>query len=105
MRAKKPTPTLHVYLIDDGEQYWYVAKSPRSAMNMFLKANTYPKMTPAQYRTEYPDTTIIECDENKDFTITDRGSDTGTGQDEHRTMTSAEWIKECGEGCLATSNF
>lgn len=103
MKPKKP---LHVYLIDEnGDSYYYVAASPGRALTMFLKDNTYPKLTAARYKAECPETTITECDSTKEFTITDRASDTGADQDEHVTMTFAKWIKERGEGCLATSDF
>lgn len=101
----KPKKSLHVYLIDDGDQRWYVAQSTSRALTLFLKDVTYPKLTIAQYKKECPETTITECPDDKGFTITDRASDTGADQDEHTTMTFAEWIEERGEGCLAMSDF
>ena len=102
MKPKKP---LHVYLIDDGDQRYYVAQTPGRALTMFLKDVTYPKLTAAQYRAECPETTVVECDDDKEFTITDRACDTGADHDEHKTLTFREWAKEMGEGCLATSEI
>lgn len=102
---KKSVKPLHVYLIDDGDRRYYVAQSPSRALTMFLKDTTYPKLTCAQYRKECPETTIVECDDSKEFTITSLASDTGADEDEHKTLTFAQWTKEYGEGCLATSDF
>lgn len=97
---------LHVYLIDEsGDSHYYVAQTPGRALTMFLKDTTYPKLTVAQYRKECPETTITQCADDKEFTITSRASDTGADEDEHKTMTFVQWTKYWGEGCLATSDY
>lgn len=103
MKTKKPKK-LHVYHIDDGDDY-YVAQTPGRALAMFLKDHTYPKLTAVQYRKECPETTVTLCDDDKEFTITNLAEYTGEKEDEHKTMTFAEWTKEAGEGCLATSDY
>jgi hypothetical protein len=103
--SKKPVKSLHVYLIDDGDRRYYVAQTPGRALTMFLKDTTYPKLTASQYRKECPETTITQCDDNREFTITSLASDTGADEDENKTLTFAQWIKERGEGCLATSDY
>lgn len=107
MKTKKSTrpKSLHVYHIDDGDNYWYVAQTSGRALTMFLKDHTYPKLTAAQYRKECPGTTIVECDDDKEFTITSLASDTGAPEDGHQTLTMREWTKYWGEGCLATSDY
>lgn len=100
MAKKSP---LHVYHIDGGIQYWYIAKSARAALNMFVKDTTYPLLTVPQYKNQYPETTITQCDESRPFTLVDLAEWTGEKEDEERTMTLGEWAKEAGEGCLATS--
>ncbi len=102
----KPKKPLHVYLIDEsGDCYYYVARSKPSALGLFLKDHTYPKMTITQYRKESPKTTVTLCDDDREFTITSLASDTGGPEDEHRTLTMRAWAKEWGEGCLATNDF
>lgn len=100
----KPKP-LHVYHIDDGDDYWYIAQTPGRALAMFIKDHTYPKLTIAQYKRECPEATMTLCDDAQEFTITSRASDTGADQDEHKTLTMREWTKYWGEGCLATSDL
>jgi hypothetical protein len=104
MKPKK-RKTLHVYLIDTGDSYYYVAPSASRALTLYLKDHTYPRLTQVQYRKECPDTIITQCDDDNEFTITSLAGDTGESEDEYKTLTMRKWTKEMGEGCLATSDY
>ena len=100
-KKSKSKPIPHVYLIDVGDRIWCVASSARKAWNLYMGD---PKMTLSKYLKEWPDTTVTQCDDDKEFTITSRAEDTGKLEDEHETMTFGEWAKT-GEGLLAQSDY
>lgn len=104
----KPHPLLHVYLIEEHDDfetsYHYVAPSAARALSLFIKDHCDPKLSIVKYQAECPKTTITQCADDQSLTITDLAEYTGKAHDKHYTHTMAEWAKECGEGALAASD-
>lgn len=63
-----PNP-LHVYEIDDGESWHYVAASRERALELFVADTWGTKTTVAEYLKECPETTVTKCPEDKVLTI------------------------------------
>jgi hypothetical protein len=88
---------LHVYLIDDGEQHWYIATSARRALTAFAKAQFGTSAT--EYLKENPETEISHLPDNEILTINQEGPDGSLKRVRHRCST---WTKQ-GAGFLCTT--
>ncbi len=96
------TSPLHVYLIDDGAQHWYVATDAQHALAQYVD-DTYGG-TVEDYLKDYPETTVSQCPDDKTLTI-NFDPYREIDEDHEETKTMAEWVKERGEGCLAGSEW
>lgn len=96
------SPKLNLYCIDNGEDFFYVAKDEESAIQMFFESWVDDEVTTREAyeaRLGHPLKVSLVPDD-KQMTILFEELD-----DEERTMTAREWIWECGEGFLSTSLY
>lgn len=99
MTKKSPVKN-HVYLIDDGESFWYVAPSARAALQRYVKDSYHP-LTVTQFRKQYPNTKVSQCADRKRFTV---AFEQLNGEFKDETRTFGGWAKNWIEGgMLATS--
>ncbi len=94
---------LHVYQIEDGVTYWWVAPTQRAAYQAYVKSQYGTTVTKYRAETAESEQVVISaCEWYKMFSITNLAEHTGAELDETREMTFAEWAREAGPGMLAT---
>lgn len=90
---------LHVYEIDDGETFWYVAFSSQGAFKAYL--HDHSGQTPTEYRREVTKAErakVTQCPDRRKLSISfenERGD-----YDEKVTKTCGAWAKQSGDGVL-----
>lgn len=93
----------HLFRIDAGDTYWYVAETSAAALALFV-ADQYGPFPVEDYTKECPDTTVALVPDDEVFTMIDLAEDTGADEDVERVQTAAEWALESGPGLLAQSD-
>jgi hypothetical protein len=106
-----PTTDLHVYQIDDGETFWYVAASPERALERYLKdmldqtiAEYMERLLPGD---STPEVEQLPDDQNLTVTWTDGPRDEN-GDEQRITMTCKEWAAEAAtteNWCVCSSVY
>ncbi len=87
----------HVYLIDDGEQHWYIAETRRGALTLFAKDQF--AQSAREYLKENPETEIRQLEDNETLSINREEPDGSFKLARHPCST---WAKQ-GVGFLCTT--
>jgi hypothetical protein len=106
-----PTTTLHVYRIDDGETFWYVAASAEQALQRYLK-DTFDETEEVFRERLLPGDSMPEVEQLPDdhkltVTWTDGPRDEN-GDEQEITMTCKEWAAEAAtteNWCVCSSVY
>lgn len=94
--------SLHVYEIDDGETWHYVAATPERAIELFVFDTWGRSATVEEYMKECPETTVIQCADDKVLIIRFEAESAGE-EDYEEEKTFGEWARENDEGVLCSS--
>jgi len=98
------TPFLNVYEIDDGETWHYIAANPERALEFFFFDNYSEFETMQEFRKEFPEITVSQCNPNTKLTIRFE-ADESHSSDYSVTKTCAEWAASQDEGFLCSTLF
>lgn len=93
-----PATDSHLYLIEDGERWWYAARDESHALAQHAEQCG---VKPENLYFEYPNMTIKQIPDDHELTVRDYDEPESGNE---RTMTAREWVAELvGEGIVATT--